>query len=120
MLDNALMSMANPIGMAAGPARSQLHHIMTDKSIKSGFTAIFSRIAAKAGLTLQHTENLLSLVGHSGRHAKEYHNWVVDRLQGATKGLKGEAYKEALIKELRALREALNRNPAIVKGDTLK
>jgi hypothetical protein len=59
----------------------------------------------------------MPLEGHAGRHAPEYHQWVLSRLQNATSGLSGPDFKTALVQELRAIRDALVRNPGLVKGN---
>jgi hypothetical protein len=94
----------------------QLHHVATDKAIKSGFTEAFQRIFAKAGMSLQHPANKVVLEGHAGRHAASYHQHVLQRLQASTDGLSGQAYTQALLAELGALRAELIRSPGLVKG----
>jgi hypothetical protein len=117
MLGMAIITMIGTGGESAEiEGASQLHHIATDKNIVGGFTAIFERLFAKAGMSLQDSENLVQLEGHAGRHAAEYHQWVLSRLENATKGLSGADLKTALVQELRAIRDALIRNPGLVKG----
>ncbi len=67
-------------------------------------------------MSLQDSENLVWLEGHVGRHAKEYHDMVLDRLTVATEGLSGANYKQALIQALHAIRKDLLANPNLVKG----
>jgi hypothetical protein len=104
-------------GAGEEKAATQLHHIATDKNIAGGFTAAFERLFSRAGMSLQDSENLMPLEGHAGRHAPEYHQWVLSRLQNATSGLSGPDFKTALVQELRAIRDALVRNPGLVKGN---
>lgn len=94
----------------------QIHHIATDKAIVSGFTARFEEIFNKAGLSLQNKANKMLLEGHLGRHSAKYLEYVFGRLTRATEDLSGEVYREALLKELEALRIELINNPEIVKG----
>jgi RHS repeat-associated protein len=101
---------------AKNKALSQLHHIATDKAIKSGFTELFERIFARAGLSMQNVANKIPLPGHAGRHAPAYHQWVLNRLTGATSGLRGVQYRQALLDELDAIAQDLARNPELVRG----
>jgi RHS repeat-associated protein len=75
---------ASLIGMAG-----QTHHIATNKSIKSGFTAAFEQIFSKAGMSLQDPANKVFLERHVGRHAERYHRHVLDTLNQATEGFRG-------------------------------
>lgn len=97
-------------------ARGQIHHIATDKAIKSGFTEKFQQIFERAGKSLQDPANKVFLEGHAGRHSPAYHQYVLDRLQNATRGLSGDAYTRALEGELRVLRGELLTNPDLVRG----
>jgi len=100
-----------------GGVASQIHHIATDKSIVSGFTDAFEKLFAKAGMSLQDEENLVELEGHAGRHSNEYHQYVLDTLNDATKGLSGPAFRGALVDALRQLRNELLANPEMVRGN---
>jgi hypothetical protein len=99
--------------LAIGPGHgSQVHHIATDKNSVSSqaggpWTPFFAAIFAGAGMSLNDPENLVSIPGHQGRHPEPYHRTVYDRLFTATEGLTGEAYKDALIGELRQIRSEL-------------
>ena len=97
----------------------QLHHIATNKSIKSGWTAQFQSLFAKAGMTLEHKANKFLMYGHKGRHAKAYHKHVLNRLKDATDGLSGRSYKAALLWELRALKRDLIKFPEMLRGINL-
>jgi RHS repeat-associated protein len=101
------------VGMVTGIG--QLHHIATNKNLAGGFTAAFERLFARAGMTLNDDENLVRLVGHAGRHAPEYHQMVLDKLTAATMGLRGAEFKAALIQELRAIRQILEKDISILK-----
>ncbi len=94
----------------------QIHHIASDKAIKSGFTEQFRRIFGRADKSLQDAANKVFLEGHAGRHSPKYHQYVLGRLQTATRGLSGDAYSRALDGELGALRGELLRNPDLVRG----
>ena len=96
--------------------RSQIHHVATDKSIKSGFTEQFNRVFSRAGMNLQDDANKLLLQGHSGRHSPKYHQYVLGRLKTVTDGLSGNNYTRALRNELGSIRTELTRNPDLVKG----
>lgn len=96
--------------------KTQIHHIATDKAIKSGFTEAFKRIFSRGGMSLQNAANKVALVGHAGRHSPVYHRYVLQRLEAATQGLSGVDYTRALQLELDVLRSELIRNPKIVNG----
>jgi RHS repeat-associated protein len=95
---------------------SQLHHIATNKSLVSGWTARFEAIFSKAGMSLGDNSNIVRLEGHLGRHAQEYHQYVYDKLRGAVSGLRGEQYNRALSEALKEIREQLLSNPDMVRG----
>ncbi|WP_445370037.1 AHH domain-containing protein (plasmid) [Methylomonas sp. HW2-6] len=95
----------------------QLHHIATDKAIKTGYTAQFKEIFDKAGMNLNDLTNKVLLEGHAGRHSPVYHDHVLERLQDTTRGLSGSNYEKALRSELDALKQELLKNPDIVKGN---
>jgi RHS repeat-associated protein len=57
--------MAAPSG-GCGSQKPEIHHIATDKGIKSGWTARFTAIFAKAGMTLQDAANKVAVPGHYG------------------------------------------------------
>jgi RHS repeat-associated protein len=105
-----------PMIASARALRAQIHHIATNKAIKSGFTEQFQRIFGRAGKSLEDPANKLLLEGHAGRHSPLYHQHVLDRLQNATRGLSGDAYTRALDAELGALRSDLLKNPDLVRG----
>jgi RHS repeat-associated protein len=108
---------AKILGLGAKAVRgAQIHHIATNKAIKSGFTAAFERIFAKAGMKLDDVANKVLLPGHAGRHAPAYHQYVLGRLQQATHGLTGPQAAAALRAELNALAKELLANPSMVKG----
>ncbi|MBN8888568.1 MAG: AHH domain-containing protein [Rudaea sp.] len=93
-----------------------MHHIATDKAIKSGFTEAFQKIFKRAGMNLQYEAKKVLLEGHAGRHAAEYHNYVLRRLQEATDGLQGVEAQGALRTTLDEIRQELLKNPEMVKG----
>jgi hypothetical protein len=87
-----------------------VHHIATNKntiSTSSGgpWTPRFEKLFKKAGMTLEDAANKVAIPGHKGRHPEGYHQEVFDRLSNATKGLSGDAYSNALRKELDAIRK---------------
>lgn len=53
-------------------------------------------------MSLQDALNKVPVLGHKGPHP-EYNAAVYERLQGAVKGLEGNAYKSALQAELKAI-----------------
>jgi hypothetical protein len=87
------------------------HHIASDKSLVSGYTAQYEKIFKNAGMTLQDNENLMFLQNHSGAHTVAYKQYVLDYIEYATKGLSGSAAKEALTSALGQLKDQLIANP---------
>ena len=89
-------------------AKAQIHHIATDKNTKREkggvkWTPVFKEMFDKAGMTMQHSLNKVSVMGHSANHPAEYHLGVWDKLNEATYGLDGEAYTKAFQSELTKL-----------------
>lgn len=87
-----------------------IHHVCTDKNCVSTarggpWTPEFQPMFDKAGMSMQDVLNKVRVPGHKGPHPEVYHQTVFDRLQSATKGLDGNAYKQAFQKELAAIRE---------------
>jgi hypothetical protein len=102
--------------LAVAAIRGQIHHIATNKALKSGFTAEFEKIFKRAGMNLQDEANKVFLTGHAGRHSAEYHRYVLERLRQATDGLEGSQAQGALRVTLDELRQELLRNPDLVRG----
>jgi RHS repeat-associated protein len=94
----------------------QIHHVATNKALKSGWTALFKTIFDKAGMSLDDAINKLALDGHKGRHSPRYHQWVLDTLRSAVQGLDGADYKKALTEALDYLKAELKKAPDKVKG----
>jgi hypothetical protein len=91
--------------------QSELHHLASDKSIVSGFTAQYEDIFSKAGMTLDDSENIMKLFNHKGAHTNKYKQHVVDYLKSATEGTSGVTYRKALVRALRDLKRKLKKNP---------
>jgi len=85
----------------------ELHHICTNKSIKSGWTAVFEKIFAKAGMKLSDPENLVYVPGHKGRHPTAYHAYVLKRILTAVEGTSGIEYRLRLKGALKYMAEEL-------------
>ena len=99
----------------------QWHHVASDKSRASGWTARFQTLFEAAGMTLQDEANLLLHPQHgqtpyAGAHGGRYNQWVYQRLQTAVEGLDGPEYAEALKAELVAIKADLLANPGLLKG----
>ncbi|WP_340680468.1 RHS repeat-associated core domain-containing protein [Paraglaciecola sp.] len=97
-----------PVGKVISESLGPLHHICTNKnciSEASGgpWTPRFEAIFEKAGMNLNDSINKINIPGHKGRHPKEYHQAVFDRLVSSTSGLNGSAYKSALQSELKVI-----------------
>ena len=87
------------------------HHIATDKNTVSTarggpWTPRFQKIFNNAGLKISTApENLVEVINHYGPHPEEYHQLVLDRLNGATRGLAANTpeYKAAVTNTLKAI-----------------
>lgn len=84
-----------------------MHHIYTNKNFISGqkWSKKFAPLFKKAGYDLDDAINKINVPGHKGPHPDEYHQAVYDRLLEATKGLQGDAYKNAFEATLNSLRQ---------------
>jgi hypothetical protein len=72
--------------MAARGNRTEKHHIATIENKKSAlrggpWTPMFEELFARAGMRLNHPENIVPLQGHKGPHPQRYHEVVYERLQ---------------------------------------
>lgn len=94
-----------------GVVKGEVHHIASDKAIKSGFTEAYDKIFKKAGMSLQDDVNKIFLENHRGGHTKKYKQYVLDYLTEATDGLNGSQYKDALTQALDDLGKQLLENP---------
>ncbi|MBM7112801.1 AHH domain-containing protein [Archangium primigenium] len=89
-----------------GDPEGTVHHICTDKnevSEASGgpWTPIFEEYFEQAGLSLGDSANMVRIKGHRGPHPAEYHQEVLRRIDGATRGCRGVAQcRSELLKEL--------------------
>ena len=86
------------------------HHIATNKNFKSPvrggpWSPRFKRLFDKAGLDLDDAINKIRVPGHKGPHPQEYHERIYDRLDKATDGLEGDAYRKALEDELEQIKK---------------
>ena len=52
---------------------------------------------------MEDVENLVRIPGHTGPHSEAYHRAIYNALEQATKGLEGQAAKDALIAKLNEL-----------------
>jgi RHS repeat-associated protein len=95
-------------GLAA-TCNCPIPHICTDKNEKSSarggpWTPRFKEIFDKAGYGLDTDINKIGIPGHAGPHPETYHSAVFERLQSATQGKSGEAYKKAFEAEMGKLK----------------
>jgi len=96
---------------------SEKHHIASDKSIKSGYTAKYQELFDLAGMKLNDPDNIVELKGHKGAHTKIYKQKVLDYLTQALEGIdknnkeENEKALRAALKELAALLESNPRLP---------
>ena len=112
---NVPVVFTDPSGRQALKEYSELHHIFTRLSIKSGLTEKFEAMFFLAGMTLRDPANIIRLVGHRGRHTLAYHRYVMNYLEEALEGLVGgsTAYREALRAALYELQRQLFANPRL-------
>lgn len=77
---------------------AQVHHIFTDKAIKTGFTKRFDFYLKGAGIDFQDAINLVPILGHKGRHGSKHWTPILKSLKKATKGLEEgtKEYKSAI------------------------
>jgi hypothetical protein len=101
----------NLLRQANNGVKGEVHHIASNKSLVSGYTAQYEKIFKNAGMSLDDDENLIFLENHSGAHTNAYKQYVLRYLTNAIKGLKGDAAKEALTEALNELKEQLIENP---------
>lgn len=65
-------------------------------------------------MTLDDSANVMWAPGHLGRHPEMYHLYVLQRIEGATEGLQGIAYRKAVIDVLGNIRREILANPKIL------
>lgn len=87
-----------------------IHHVCTNKNCISDarggpWTPKFQEMFDKAGMSMEDAMNKVAIAGHKGPHPQEYHEAVFSRLNEATKGLSGDAYKKAFRSELESIRK---------------
>jgi hypothetical protein len=71
----------------------------------------------KAGLSMQDDSNLMYLLGHAGKkHTESYHQYILDELRTAVKGLSGQKYRDIFKATMSRLRKELEENPDLVRG----
>ena len=94
------------------------HHIASDKSIKTGYTAKYKEIFDKGGVGFDEEINKIFLKGHKGRHTNNYKDDVLSRLTNAIKELEAkggtptkEVYRQEIQKVLEEIKAILNSNP---------
>jgi len=107
------------------------HHIATDKSIKGSpysggpWTPKFEKLFERAGLSLQDEANRLKLPFHQGPHPEKYHEFIFERLNQAVRSkngrvLKGDSYRDALLKELNNLKSEVATPGTLLNSLTTK
>ncbi|NTX39292.1 AHH domain-containing protein [Myxococcus sp. CA051A] len=98
-------------GAVVGPvdAKGHDHHIATDKWWEATYndgpwSPKFQEVFDQAGMSLNDPANIVRVAGHKGPHPEEYHQRILDRLQGAMRGC-GTMLRcrDALTEELKRL-----------------
>jgi RHS repeat-associated protein len=97
--------------------RTAIHHIATNKNIAGGFTKLFEKIFARAGMTLEDEANKMpvSTLFHNGPHPVAYHEMVLQRLSSAVGSKQGDAAASALLRALNNLRRFIEQNPGVLR-----
>ena len=98
-------------GTAVGPvdAKGHEHHIATDKWWDSTnndgpWSPKFEEVFDKAGMSLNDPANIVRVKNHKGPHPMEYHQRILDRLNGAMNGCRTmQQCRIALTAELKRL-----------------
>ena len=85
----------------------QAHHIMA-RSQRARYEVLFKRLGIR--FSLDDPDNIVRMY-HSGRHNKQYHDWVYGEIRKATDGLKGKAAEDAVRRQLRYMKPMLRTNP---------
>jgi hypothetical protein len=85
-----------------GDPEGDIHHICTDKnevSESSGgpWTPLFDRHFRRANMNLNDPANLVRIKGHKGPHSREYHQAVLDRIEGEMYGCRNVAQCRAIL-----------------------
>lgn len=82
----------------------QDHHIATDKSIKSGWTAMYKAVFTKSKMTLQDKENIVAnLIGHipGKTHSDKYKQLVWDTIKRCSNSKQLKSALNKLAKKIR-------------------
>jgi hypothetical protein len=106
----------------AGSSGPHIHHIATDKNcvsvVRGGpWTPRFEQVFKLGGMSLDDAANKVKLAGHQGPHSEAYHQEVFNRLNAATRSLKGQTKISAAIRaQLKAMKkELLTKNSKLYK-----
>jgi hypothetical protein len=102
-------------------AKGPIHHICTNKNCASAvaggpWTPRFDAIFNKAGMKLDDALNKIAVLGHKGPHPEAYHQAVFRRLESATSGLSGSAYRDALQTELGVIGREIQTPGSVLNG----
>ncbi|MCP3099877.1 AHH domain-containing protein [Myxococcus sp. K15C18031901] len=74
------------------------------------WTPLFQDIFNRARMSLSDNANLIRLRGHQGPHPQKYHEEVLTRIDGATRGCRGvERCRAALVNELAKIARELTK-----------
>jgi hypothetical protein len=68
----------------ATKGKSEMHHIASNKSLKTGYTERYKTIFDNAGIKFNDPDNIIELPNHSGRHTNRYKDIVLDALEKGT------------------------------------
>ena len=97
-------------GMQAGTVQvKQKHHFLTNKHSK--FTPKFREITDKYGLKLNDPWNV-EMLTHKGRHATEYHKYMLEAVRGIDKIASGD--QAIFLAKFQGVKNTVIQNPAMM------
>jgi len=94
------------------PNKAPEHHFATNKSKK--YTPQMEKIAEQHGLNLDDVWNKARIPGHSGRHADQYHEFVLEQMKRAM-GKAGESVEKFLDLFERFVKKPVRENPELLR-----
>ena len=96
---------------------AKMHHLLTNKSIKSGFTESFGTILKNADIGFNDIENILPMMEHAGAHGAKVWNPIEKKLSKLLKGIKAhsEDYCRIVKEYLEKLGKELVEDPTLLK-----
>ena len=96
---------------------AKMHHLLTNKSIKSGFTESFGTILENADIGFNDIENILPMMEHAGAHGAKVWDPIKKDLAEVLENLKPhtEEYTKAVKDYLEKIGKKLVDDPTLLK-----